>query len=79
MHESTCSSYTTAPPGRAPSDAETLARQAFQAVHPEVGFAFRRGQEPPWAAYWLAADGERKHVTGATLTEVLDGLAGEFR
>lgn len=78
MEHSSGSLYATPPPRDAPSDAETLARQAFQALHPEVGFAFRPGREPPWVGYWLAADDERRYVTGATLTEVLDGLAEEF-
>ena len=63
---------------RIPSETETLRRQAFQAAHPEVGFAYHGGCETPWVAYWLAAGGERRHVTGETMTGVLDRLAEEF-
>lgn len=78
MIEHTSAPYTPESPRGVPSEAETVARQAFQAAHPEVGFAFRRGSEPPWVAYWLAPGDERRYVTGATLTDVLDGLAEEF-
>jgi hypothetical protein len=78
MHESTSAPFAHPSPPGTPSEAETLARQAFQAVHPEVGFAFRAGAEPPWVAYWLAAGDERRYVTGATMSDVLGRLAQEF-
>lgn len=78
MCDATSPSYTAPASGRVPSEAETLRRQAFQAAHPEVGFAFRLGSGPPWVAYWLAPGDERRYIPGATMTEVLDGLAEEF-
>lgn len=70
--------YTPPVPRGVPSEAETQRRMAFQARHPDVGFAFRGDREPPWVAYWLAAGDKRRYITGATLTDVLDGLAEEF-
>ena len=55
---------------------------AFQAAHPEVGFSplpLCEDPEKRWVAYWWAAeDGRPRHVTGRTLTDVLDTLAEEF-
>jgi len=73
--ESNSPSYAVPSPKGAPTEAETLRRQAFQAVHPEVGFAFRDGQ---WTAYWLSADGEPMRAEADTLTGLLGRLAGEF-
>jgi hypothetical protein len=63
---------------RIPAEAETQRRMAFQALHPEVGIAYRDGCETPWVAYWLAPDGGRKYVTGTTMTDVLDQLGEKF-
>lgn len=61
-----------------PTEEETRRRMAFQATHPEVGFAPQSHCGEPWIAYWLAADGKPRHVTGVTLGDVLDSLAEEF-
>lgn len=78
MIEHTSASYTPSGPPGTPTREENGARERFQAVHYEVGFEFRPGREPPWVAYWLAKDDERRYVTGATLTEVLGLLAEAF-
>lgn len=78
MLDPTSAPFVYPPSPGTPSEAETLRRQAFQAAHPEVGFAFQAGCDTPWVAYWLAPDGSRRHVTGTTMTGVLDKLGAEF-
>ena len=69
------------PPG-VPTPEEDERRMAFQALHPEVGFSPLPLCEDPakrWVAYWWAAEeGRARHITGPTLTDVLDSLAEEF-
>jgi hypothetical protein len=78
MCDTTSYSHTSPSPPGTPADAETQRRQAFQQLHPEVGFAFRAGCETPWIAYWLPPAGERRYVTGTILCDVLDQLAEAF-
>ena len=80
MTEDTSFSYTTPVPLGIPTEKETLRRQAFQTLHPEVGFTYRASPaesrtacEEPWVAYWLPPAGKPRHITGKTLTEVSTG------
>lgn len=78
MHEPTSPRHAAPVPPGTPGEDETLARMAFQAAHPEVGFRHLGGYGEPWIAYWLAADGRRRWVTGVTLGAVLGRLDAEF-
>lgn len=70
MHESS-PLYSMPPTPAVPSEEETERRMAFHVLHPEVHIAFRDGR-------WHADRAGRPRITGATMTDVLDGLAEEF-
>ncbi len=82
MHQSTSTPYPAPVPPTTPTAEESERREAFQALHPEVGFsplALCENPEEAWVAYWWDAEkGESRHVPGPNLGDVLDSLAEEF-
>ena len=81
MHEPTSAPHPAPVPLLDPTPGEDGRRMAFQAAHPEVGFAPLALCEDPgkrWVAYWWAEEGRAAHVTGPSLGDVLDTLAEEF-